>query len=150
VVKLEAVRNAIAERTIEHDDVVTMLAMEPDARNKALLRLLYETGARVSEVIGLKWSDIAPRDEGRAQITIFGKGGRTRHVLISATLYEGLTAIRASSEYVFRSRSGRALDRERLPSEPVFRQMFQLIGCATLAPRTLWTVTRLSRLCKRN
>ena len=59
-----------------------MITLEPNPRNKALLRLLYGGGLRVSELCGLRWRDVLERDDS-AQITVFGKGGRTRHVLLS-------------------------------------------------------------------
>lgn len=45
-------------------------------RDKALLLLLYNTGARVSEIVGLKEADL--RLDGVAQITLLGKGNKYR------------------------------------------------------------------------
>jgi site-specific recombinase XerD len=46
------------------------------ARDNALLLLLYNTGARVSEIVNLKLSDI--RVEGAAQVNLLGKGNKYR------------------------------------------------------------------------
>ncbi len=53
-------------------------------RNRALLTLLYGAGLRISEPCGLKWRDLTEREGGAGQVTIYGKGGRTRVVLLSA------------------------------------------------------------------
>jgi len=45
-------------------------------RDKALLLLLYNTGARVSEIVGLKEADL--RLDGIAQIKLLGKGNKYR------------------------------------------------------------------------
>lgn len=45
-------------------------------RDKALLLILYNTGARVSEIVGLKEADL--RLDGSAQIKLLGKGNKYR------------------------------------------------------------------------
>ena len=85
-----------------------LLALEPHPRNRVLLRLLYAAGGRVSEICGLKWRDVQPRDAA-GQITIFGKGGKTRTVLLSADTCQELIGLRGESEPdapVFVSRKG--------------------------------------------
>lgn len=51
-----------------------------ERRNRAMLVLLYETGARVSELTGLSASDLSL--EPPARVTLFGKGGKWRSVPI--------------------------------------------------------------------
>lgn len=71
---------------------------------------------RVSEVVELKWEDVTPRANDEAQITVFGKGGKTRHILMSASMYRELLTLQGEgkhtdSPYIFRSRKGgNALD----------------------------------------
>jgi site-specific recombinase XerD len=48
-----------------------------DRRDAALLRVMIETGVRLSEVAGLKVSDL---DLGQADLVVLGKGGRRRIV----------------------------------------------------------------------
>ena len=40
-----------------------------------LVEVAYAGGLRVSEIVGLDWADVMPRDEGRVQLSITGKGG---------------------------------------------------------------------------
>ena len=54
-------------------------------------------GARVSEVCGLKWRDVQEREEGAGQITVYGKGGKTRAVLLSAETWVELIALKGEA-----------------------------------------------------
>ena len=54
-----------------------------------------------------------PRDNGLAQVTIFGKGDKTRHVLISKRLHRELTRVSGdggNDAPVFPSKTGKPLD----------------------------------------
>ena len=58
-----------------------------------LLRLLYTAGLRVDEIARLAWRD--PRERGDAgQVTAYGKGGKTRVVLLPSTVWRELVSIR--------------------------------------------------------
>ncbi len=110
-VRLPQFRDALAERIISEPDVHRMIGMESDHRNKTMLRLLYVSGIRVGELCGLRWRDLHTRDEG-GQITVFGKGGKTRHIVIPATVWDDVTALQFDAEAddaVLQSRRGGAL-----------------------------------------
>ena len=106
-------KNTLAERILPHEDVTRIIEREDNPRNHALLRFLYETGCRVSELCGLTWRDVQPRDNGLAQVTVYGKGDKTRHVLISKRLHKELIRLRGDASDttpVFPSKTGKALD----------------------------------------
>lgn len=71
-----------AERILSEDEVLALLQAPTSPRNRALLYLLYSAGLRVSEAVSLRWRDLQARDDGDVQITVFGKGGKTRVVLV--------------------------------------------------------------------
>jgi site-specific recombinase XerD len=118
-VKVPPIKNTLAERIIAEADALLMIRQEPVLRNRVLLTVLYGGGLRISEVCGLRWRDLMARDEA-GQATVFGKGGKTRAVLLSATTWKVLTALRedqvaklatwSADEPVFLSRKGGALD----------------------------------------
>jgi integrase/recombinase XerD len=64
-------------------------------RDRALLELLYGTGARISEAVGLAVDDV---DRGPAVVRLAGKGGKQRVVPV------GSYALRAVEEYLVRAR----------------------------------------------
>lgn len=108
VVKAPPVKNTLAERILDEVAVHRMLALETSPRNRALLTLLYGGGVRISEACSLRWRDLVARDEA-GQATVFGKGGRTRVVLLSAATWRLLAGLRGTAEPddpVFRSRKG--------------------------------------------
>jgi integrase/recombinase XerD len=109
-------KDALTERILTEAEVAALMASETDERNLLILRLLYIAGLRVSELCTLKWSDTLPRGE-TGQITVFGKGGKTRTILLPATLWTQLQQLRvdaSASDPVFRSKNGRPLDRIRV------------------------------------
>ncbi len=96
VVKLPAIKGTLAERILDETDVQRLLALEPPGRNRVLLKLLYAAGLRVSEACALTWRDLQPRGE-RGQVTVYGKGGKTRAVLLPATVWRDLQGLRAAA-----------------------------------------------------
>ncbi|MCJ2005635.1 tyrosine-type recombinase/integrase [Methylobacterium sp. J-092] len=111
-VKVPPIKNTLAERIMSEADALLMIRQEPDMRNRVLLTVLYGGGLRISEVCGLRWRDLSARDEA-GQATIFGKGGKTRAVLLSAATWKVLVALRGEAgpdAPVFLSRKGGALD----------------------------------------
>jgi site-specific recombinase XerD len=57
LLKPPKVKNTLAERILSETQIHTLLALTVCERDRLLLRLLYATGARVSEVCGLRWRD---------------------------------------------------------------------------------------------
>src|ERR1017187_7842170 len=95
-VKLRPNRDALAQRILEESEVARLIEAAPAGRNRVLLNLLYVSGVRVSEICGLKWCDTVARQEG-GQITVFGKGGKTRTVLLKSKVWQQLLAIKGEA-----------------------------------------------------
>lgn len=66
-----------------------------------LLEFLYATGARISEVCQMKWSDL---DEGRCTLRLKGKGRKERIVPLSEPLWARLKKRPENGPYVFPSK----------------------------------------------
>jgi integrase/recombinase XerD len=85
-----------------------MLALELHPRNRAILYLLYGAGLRVSELTAASWRDLSAREDG-GQISVFGKGEKTRTILLPTAVWGFLNALRdsaADDAPLFRSKKG--------------------------------------------
>lgn len=103
---LPSPKETLAERILTNDEVKRIVNAENQPRNKLILKVLFISGIRVSELCSLCWKDLLERSNG-GQMTIYGKGSKTRAVLIPEPLWSELILFRGSApdEYiVFRGR----------------------------------------------
>ncbi len=114
--QMPKIKNTLAERILTEDDVLRMIALERNHRDKTLLRLLYLAGLRASEAPALRARDLKKSGDS-GQITVFGKGGKTRVILLKASLWKELVTLRGANpdDLVFRSRkSGSPMTRQQV------------------------------------
>lgn len=98
--------DTLSERILSESQVQVMIALEQNPRNRAILRLLYYGGLRVSELCGLKWRNLQSRG-AIGQVTVYGKGDKTRVVVLPGELWLELLQLRSGAgedEPVFASR----------------------------------------------
>ena len=117
-------RDRLAERLMPEEAVLRMIALEPDLRNRALIRTLYASGGRVSELCALAWRDVQARPDADAggQLTLHGKGGRTRWVMLTTATFEELIDLKGNAG----------------PDGPVFASA----RGGHLDPATVWRIVR--------
>ncbi|WP_343048298.1 site-specific tyrosine recombinase XerD [Cellulomonas humilata] len=101
-------------------------------RDRALLELVYGTGARISEAVGLDVDDL-DRTPGRASVRLFGKGSKERVVPL------GSFALDAVEAYLVRSRPALAVG-SRGGSPGVFLNT----RGARLSRQSAWAVLRVA------
>lgn len=110
IIRRESAKDTLSERILSDREVQAMIAMESDPRNVILLRLLYNSGCRVGELCGLRWSDI----QSCNVVTLFGKDG-TRSIRIDSQLWRDVLELKSvdadDSTPVF-------VSRKRLPLSP--------------------------------
>ena len=97
---------SLIEGSSSEDDLISL-------RNKAILELLYSTGGRVSEIVGINLSDIFESNDVRV-IKLRGKGGKERVVPM------GSFSIKALDDYVVRVRPSLQLKSSKSKSEALF------------------------------
>ena len=112
----------------------TVLAL----RDRALLELLYGTGARISEAVGLDVDDVdlgAPDDDG-GTVLLRGKGGKERVVPLGRYARDAIAAylVRARPELVSAAATGRGAATERAGA------MFLNARGGRLSRQSAWTV----------
>jgi len=99
-------KDTLAERILSEQEVKRIINVENHPRNKLILKTLFITGIRVSELCSLCWKDLKERSDG-GQMTIYGKGSKTRVVLIPEPLWSELLLYRnggSDDTAVFRGR----------------------------------------------
>lgn len=109
LLKAPAAKNTLAERILSEVEVQQLIVLEPNFRNRVMLKLLYAAGLRVSELCGLRWRDLQARNEAEGQINVYGKGGKTRVVLLPITIWRELANLRSAAGFndpIFQSRKG--------------------------------------------
>jgi site-specific recombinase XerD len=79
---------------------------EVRVRDDAVLELLYGSGIRVSELCGLRPSDV---DLDRATITVWGKGAKQRQVPITPAAVSALRSVAFVDDCVFVNARGKRL-----------------------------------------
>ena len=87
---LPKIPDDLAEKFIEESDVAKIIEHEPNARNNVLLRLMYMSGVRAAEIAGLRWTDVQARNNGEGQITVLGKGNKTRPIWLKKEIFGAL------------------------------------------------------------
>jgi integrase/recombinase XerD len=143
VLRTPKVRPSLGMRYLSPEEVQLLFGAASSNRDKLLLQTLYYAGLRVSELCGLRWSDVRPRKAlGSVQLSVLGKGSLPRQVPVPAFLAESLLTLRGkarSDQPVFVSRQGGALDRTQ-----VFRIVKQCALQSGARKRSLRTAHRHS------
>jgi site-specific recombinase XerD len=108
ILKSPSPKNALAERILPEVEVQQLMTGASNERDLLILRLLYGAALRVSELADLKWRDVKPRGE-TGQVTVYGKCGKTRAVLLAPNLWQDLIKYKGNAGWndpVFLSRKG--------------------------------------------
>lgn len=106
LLKIKPERNRISEKILSNDDLQKLIDGALLLRDQLLLKLMYSCGLRVSEAISLQWRDFRGN-----KLTVFGKGGKTRIIIIPSWLLSQLKQLKTSSPHVFISRNGKPINR---------------------------------------
>ena len=96
------------------------------SRQRLMLKIMWNTGIRISELLNLKWEDISHRF-----IFIKGKGGKVRTIPYHETLFD--ESIK-SSEFIISS-NGKQMSYSNAYKE--FKKFGDIIGFKWLTPHTM-------------
>ncbi|MEO1399697.1 MAG: tyrosine-type recombinase/integrase [Cyanobacteria bacterium J06635_1] len=112
----------LAGRLMRKNDVAKLLMAARDSpRDLALLTLAYFTGARVSEILALKWGDFQTREDESIQVRLYAtKNGKYRSVRLPYQVWQVVAQLWDDKEkatgakadkFVFQGRGGKHLGR---------------------------------------
>jgi integrase/recombinase XerD len=103
--------DSLSERILPEAAVHRMIALAKNRRDQMLLRVLYGSGVRVSEICPLKWSNAQQNGES-GQLTVLGKGSKVRSIVLPVSLWNDLIEFRGGAnddEPIFVSRKHRGV-----------------------------------------
>ncbi|NBD14655.1 MAG: tyrosine-type recombinase/integrase [Cyanobacteria bacterium] len=103
-------KDNLAEKILTREECLAIINAGKEGRDRAILKFLYATGVRVSELCGLRWRDLSPNGGG-GQATIYGKGDKTRVVLIPRSIWLEIAELPRRNEFVFTNRYKGTLSR---------------------------------------
>jgi len=100
----------ITDKILMNDEIKSLIANAKNRRDALLIKLLANTGLRISEAINLRWNDIKLN-----KLCVFGKGGKTRYISIKEDLLNDLMTLKNKfCDYVFHSNRLTPLKRENV------------------------------------
>jgi integrase/recombinase XerD len=90
VLRCVKVPSKVHERILEEPEVRMLWESAPAGRDRAFLRLMYVSGARISELVSLRWVDLA--QPGR--MTVLGKGKKVRTLVVPQAILAEVRALK--------------------------------------------------------
>lgn len=94
LLKVSMPKQDVTQRNLSEYQALALIEAAQEERDRLLMRLLYKTGCRISELIQLRWSDVLDYGTGAGIIKVTGKGNRERNVLLSGSVWDELLAWR--------------------------------------------------------
>lgn len=94
IIKTPKVQSNFKAKALSVEEIQAIIdAAAPNPLDSLLLRMLYVTGGRISEVLALTWSHLKAAESG-GYVHILGKGKKEREVYIGPELWADLARLR--------------------------------------------------------
>lgn len=107
-VKRKQPRSVVHERVLTEHEVAILVNNADPGPKRVFAQFLFQSGARVSEAVAVRWTDIAEQKDGSAYVTLFGKGSKSRTIRIKPWLWRVMQDQCARNhEYLWPSKSGK-------------------------------------------
>lgn len=91
--------DSFTDKILEPDEIRQMLLKEESWRNRLILKTLYLTGVRVSELCEMRLKHFVARADGEIQVTVLGKGNKVRSLIVPMDLWQEIAEY-GSKEYL--------------------------------------------------
>jgi integrase/recombinase XerD len=103
VLKSQRVPQKTSFRILNEEQVMRLIDHAEAGRDQVMLKLLYYSGIRVSELCSLTWGQFSLRTKG-VQMVVIGKGNKTRSILISPDLWREIEVLKEGREVDLKER----------------------------------------------
>ncbi|MCU7713067.1 site-specific integrase [Priestia sp. JV24] len=111
-------KERLNERIVTATEILTMIGLEKNKRNKLMLQMFYYGGFRLNELANLRWSNITFLHEaGKIKVNFLAKGSKPSQIYIDGLNTELLVLKEKSNgadDFVFKSQKGGKLDNSRI------------------------------------
>jgi integrase/recombinase XerD len=114
LLKVSMPKQDVTQRNLSEYQALALIEACETPRDRLLLRMLYKSGCRVSELLKLRWSDVLDYGNGAGILKVVGKGNKERNVLLSGSIWGELLAWRKGASpdsWVFPGKDGKHLHR---------------------------------------
>lgn len=114
-IKMPKVNDDLAQRILSHEEVTLVIRNIQRPKVRAMVALMYMAGLRIQEVITLTWNNVISRNLDEGQITVIGKGDKSRTIMLSPAAWQILQCTpRHCSTLVFVTSRGREFQQSEI------------------------------------
>ena len=112
--KAPQAHQAVHTKVVSRGNVNAIMEVaERKPQDEAIIKALYYTGCRVSELCNTRWADIEYGSD-RAYLHIIGKGNKKRVVPLHPKALQAMRKLNRACEYVFSTSKGKQLHRTQI------------------------------------
>lgn len=115
-------------------DVSEIIEATKTTKAKLIIKFLFKTGSRVTEMINIRLSDCEPIN-GYMKIDLMGKGNKQRRVAIPKELYDEIRNEFGGKIYLFESENGKRLNRNNIGHQ--IKNAGKSAGFPNISPHSL-------------
>lgn len=122
----------LKEQTLSEDELKEMI-VKAGEKTGLIIRALYESACRISELVNIRLDDCVPV-KGGVKIRVLGKGSKERFVFMKAETVKAIKKAYKGETYLFEV-EGKPLS--RLTAYTLIKRMGARIGRADIHPHTM-------------
>ena len=103
----------VVDDVLSEETVKDIIDAAPTQKTKLIIRFLFKTGCRVSEMVNIRLSDCESKRK-YVRLRIIGKGNKERKLYIPKDLFSEIQQEFRGKSYLFESETGRQLHRRNV------------------------------------